>query len=195
MRYRDIEGASPKKELFSTEIRLRDDYSDITRKPKRLFLSDYLQHTKMDHYKRLLKNKIKSLNQEKDNKVHMLNFRNNSVMQNVSLENLYIQRDEDRKLIPNIAKSKELEVPAKFGHKKHDHQDRYRRRMAHNRSMEINQKRDNGKQFQSSSIDIGHDVYSNITIEPKARHYAKFAKKIKELSAQKETRNYKTVSN
>lgn len=87
MRYRDIEGACPKKELFRLKKREHDDYSDITKRPKFLFLSDYLTKTKLDHYKRLLKNKANSLSQEKENKVHMLNFRNNSVIQNVSIQN------------------------------------------------------------------------------------------------------------
>lgn len=85
MKYRDIEGTCPKKELFRLKRRENDDYSDITKKPKWLFLSDHLNKTKMNNYNRLLKNKNNSLNQDKENKVHLLNFRNNSVIQNVSI--------------------------------------------------------------------------------------------------------------
>lgn len=34
-------------------------------------------------------------------------------------------------------------------------------------------------------------MYNNITIEPKVKHYANFSKKIKDLSAEDNSRNYK----
>lgn len=58
MKYRDIEGAFPRKKHFNYKNYAYDDYSDVTKKKATLFLSEFNRMSEMDMFKRLLKNKV-----------------------------------------------------------------------------------------------------------------------------------------
>ena len=62
-KYRDIEGAFPRKKHFNYKNYAFDDYSDVTKKKATLFLSEFNKMSEMDMFKRLLKNKVRCLSQ------------------------------------------------------------------------------------------------------------------------------------
>ena len=62
MKYRDIEGACPRKEHWNYKNYAFDDYSDVTKPKKRgLFLEDRFKNKNISHYKRLLKGHLQRL--------------------------------------------------------------------------------------------------------------------------------------
>jgi len=78
MKYRDIEGAFPKKMLHHLRNYAFDDYSDVTKKKKRILRNDYLTNFQFKDFHNIIKDRLRNMKQEKLSLFPAVNKENNA---------------------------------------------------------------------------------------------------------------------